>query len=218
MELEQAKLEELEGGDSRIADEEDYDDMDDVGMDHTRGYGFGGSGSNEDGKDDADEGGIGRPRPNPLGGNSLQYHCFIRFILIPIVTQGLVCVFRLSRVLQATLALEANSPRGGPMEAKTVEIAPFRTREHGITRHPCIHLFSLGTSLHVVALTWISKPCSFRYLNLIFVICFRLFCRVNFLYVFFMLVLLSYVFCVLSQDSGIQATVQMTLALLLPFL
>ena len=70
MELEQAKLEELEGGDSRIADEEDYDDMDDVGIDgHNRGFGYGVT--HDDGKDDGEEDTLGRQRPSALGGEVL---------------------------------------------------------------------------------------------------------------------------------------------------
>jgi hypothetical protein len=67
--LEQAKLEELEGGDSRVADEEDYDDMEDVGMDHNHRYGGYGGGTNDDGKDDGDDDVLGRPRPSALAGN-----------------------------------------------------------------------------------------------------------------------------------------------------
>lgn len=42
MELEQAKLEELEGGDSRIVDEEEFGDGEDGGLDpiRRRGYPF----------------------------------------------------------------------------------------------------------------------------------------------------------------------------------
>lgn len=48
MELEQAKLEELEGGDSRIADEEEFGDGDDLGMEHSRPRAYGSYGESKD--------------------------------------------------------------------------------------------------------------------------------------------------------------------------
>lgn len=89
MELEQAKLEELEGGDSRVADEEDYDDMEDVGVDHSNRYGYG-AGSNDDGKEDGDDDALGRPRPLPLAGDAS--HSIWGCVPAVLVDSFLLCV------------------------------------------------------------------------------------------------------------------------------